>query len=148
MRNMSPTKIKVLTVTAERIIDADVTMEATFQQWSKDNPMINITQIERSQSLETAILNDEGLAIPARESVHSQFWTVSLTIMYDLLEQAEGVKALLYSTDSVVNAWRNYLASVHAHQEKGGDATQLDMRIAMSGPLAQLELCFRQVREW
>jgi len=140
MRNISPTKIKVLTVSAERIVDADAVMESTFGEWSTSNPMINITQIERDARFERT-----------GKSVHDAaggVWTVSLTIMYDLLEQAEGVKTLLYSTDSVVNAWRNYLASVHAHQEKGGDATQLDMRIAMSGPLAQLELCFRQVREW
>lgn len=136
MQNISPTHIKLLTLIAPTISQANDLAESAFLHWSKDHPGVNICQVDRDCR---QMANDEE---PCE-------WIVTITIMYDLAEQFNAIAFLMRDLEVAVEAWR---AWVKDGQEVADNDHQLqtlvDMRIQLSQPFAALIRSFDSFRNW
>lgn len=140
MKNISPTKIKILTSIAESLETVDAQLESMFWQWSKDNPGINVTQFERT----TITLSVNGHGNIMNKPVQG-----SVTIMYDVMHEPELVGEFVRDCDILMKAWSDFVIQQNA---SGKDnitlLNELDMRIALSQPLIKLLDSWKRLRRF
>lgn len=138
--NIVPTKIKLLTVFAPTVADADALAEAAFLEWSKDHPGVGICQIDRA--CQVVVTDPEN---PAAGETADTAYHVTITVMYDLVQQADAVNTLMRDVDVAMQAWSGWLSS---SKEAARKLTLVDMQIHMAQPLAKLLASYRQFRDW
>ena len=138
MQNIVPTKIKLITVQALELSDADALAEASFNEWSKDHPDVNICQIERGS---TAVLS---IANPP-------VFHVTITIMYDLaVRDPNGVNTVFADLCVAMKAWEDWVESsneaIRDHKQR--NPTLPDMQIRLAQPFSQLLDSPNKFRIW
>lgn len=134
MRNVSPTHLKILHVQAEKAADADALAESAFNAWSKDHPGVAICQVEYAR----AFAPDPGAGV----------WTVSITVMYDLVHEGDAVAMLMHDLDTAMGAWESWVKMAAQAQEENKAPTIIDMQIVLAQPLAKLYNSFMRFRKW
>lgn len=132
--NIVPTKIKILTVHAPTLPEVDALAESTFLEWSKDNPSAGICQVDRAT-----------VAPSEHQLVNRPDWHITITILYDLVQQSDAVNTLMRDLDVAMQAWSGWVKS---SKDAGRKLTLTDMQIHMSQPMAKLLASFHAFRNW
>lgn len=147
MRNVSPTHLKVLHVQAANLADADALAESTFNSWSKDNPGINIIQVDRHcvrDSVTTETVGEHSLTIVEATPV----FHVSIAVTYDLAHEGDAIAMLMHDLDTAMGAWESWVKMAAQAQEENKAPTIIDMQIVLAQPLAKLYNSFMRFRKW
>lgn len=147
MRNISPTHLKILHVQAASLADADALAESTFNAWSKENPGINIIQVDRhcvTDSVDTETAGENNLTIVNCQTV----FHVSVAVTYDLAHEGDAIAMLMHDLDTAMGAWESWVAMAAQAQQENKAPTIIDMQIVLAQPLAKLHNSFMRFRKW